>query len=101
MPKKQESSKAKSVSKKTKAKAVHIPENVMKVLKSVKDPHTGQFIFDAGMLTNIKVSGKKVKMKLVAPGMGCKCCGMIGTMISELAEGLKKVGYEADIEVGF
>ncbi len=84
-----------------KSAASHIPDNVMKVLKSIKDPHTGQFIFEAGMLTNIKVSGKKVKMKLVAPGMGCECCGMIGEMTGEIEVGLKKIGYEADIEVGF
>jgi len=53
------------------------------------------------MLTNIKVSGKKVKMKLVAPGLGCECCGMIGAMTSELSEGLKKIGYDTEIEVGF
>ncbi len=100
MPKTTNVSKAHSVSKKIKTKSVSIPDNVMKVLKSVKDPHTGEFIFDAGMLTDIKVSGKKVKMKLVAPGLGCECCGMIGTMTNELTEGLKKIGYEADIEVG-
>jgi len=101
MPKIRKSSKAHSVSKKSKSVKVSIPDNVMKALKSVKDPHTGQFIFEAGMLTNIKVSGKKVKMRLVAPGMGCECCGMIGEMTNELAEGLKKIGYEADIEIGF
>ncbi len=85
----------------SKAGASTIPESVMKVLKSVKDPHTGQFIFDAGMLTNIRVSGKKVKMKLVAPGMGCECCGMIGEMTGEIESGLKKIGYDAEIEVGF
>lgn len=100
MPKTTNVSKAHSVSKKIKTKPVSIPDNVMKVLKAVKDPHTGEFIFDAGMLTDIKVSGKKVKMKLVAPGLGCECCGMIGTMTNELTEGLKKIGYEADIEVG-
>ncbi len=88
-------------SKSKKVATSHIPDNVMKVLKSVKDPHTGQLIFEAGMLTNIKVSGKRVKMKLIAPGMGCECCGMIGEMTNELTEGLKKIGYEADIEVGF
>lgn len=88
-------------SKRKKADSSPISDSVMKVLKSIKDPHTGQFIFEAGMLTNIKVSGKKVKMKLVAPGMGCECCGMVGEMTNELSEGLKKIGYEADIEVGF
>lgn len=73
----------------------------MKVLKSVKDPHTGEFIYAAGMLTDIKVSGKKVKMKLAAPGLGCECCGMIGAMTGELSEGLKRIGYDAEIEVGF
>jgi len=101
MPKTSKVSKVHPVSKKAKAVNDAVPESVMKVLKSVKDPHTGQFVFEAGMLTNIKISGKKVKMKLVAPGMGCECCGMIGTMTNELAEGLKKIGYEADIEVGF
>ncbi|MFZ3077111.1 MAG: iron-sulfur cluster assembly protein [Candidatus Aenigmatarchaeota archaeon] len=101
MPKTTKVSKAHTVSKKPKTGSSNIPDNVMKVLKSVKDPHTGQFIFEAGMLTNIKVSGKKVKMRLVAPGMGCECCGMIGDMTNELSEGLKKIGYEADIEVGF
>jgi len=101
MPKTTKVLKAHSVSKKTKSGSAAVPESVMKVLKSVKDPHTGQFIFEAGMLTNIKVSEKKVKMKLVAPGMGCECCGMIGEMTNELSEGLKRIGYEADIEVGF
>ncbi len=95
---KQSKSKAKSSKGR---KNVSIPESVMKVLKSVKDPHTGEFIYGAGMLADIKVSGKKVKMKLVAPGLGCECCGMIGTMTNELCEELKKIGYEADIEVGF
>ncbi len=93
--------KSKSSKNKKGKKVSKIPDSVMKVLKSVKDPHTGEGIFDAGMLTDIKVSGKKVKMKLVAPGMGCECCGMIGAMTNELAERLKKIGFEADIEVGF
>lgn len=101
MPKTSRVLKARSVSKKSKSGKAPVPESVMKVLKSVKDPHTGQFIFEAGMLTDIKISGKKVKMRLVAPGMGCECCGMIGSMTNELSEGLKKIGYEADIEVGF
>lgn len=101
MPKTSKVLKAHHVSKKSKSGNASVPENVLKVLKSVKYPHTGQFIFEAGMLTNIKVSGKKVKMRLVAPGMGCECCGMIGAMTNELSEGLKRIGYEADIEVGF
>lgn len=78
-----------------------IPNPVMKVLKSVKDPHTGECLYGAGMLTGIKISGKKIRMKLVAPGFGCECCGMIGAMTNELSEGLKKIGYKAEIEVGF
>lgn len=92
---------AKSSKRKKAETSSQIPDSVMKVLKQIKDPHTGQLIFEAGMLTNIRVSGKKVGMKLVAPGMGCECCGMIGEMTGEIENGLKKIGYEADIEVGF
>lgn len=78
-----------------------IPKNVLKVLKEIKDPHTLQPLIDAGMLQDIKISGKTVSMKLVPPGFGCAACGFISQMVDEIKSAMKKQGYEAEIEVGF
>lgn len=78
-----------------------VPKEVMDVLKKIEDPHIGKNIVDAKMVKNIKVKGKKVSLKLIPPALGCAACGMIHGMIDEITKGLKKKGYEADIEIGF
>lgn len=77
------------------------PKKVMDALKKVNDPETGQSLLDSGMLQNIKVSGKKVSMKLVPPSLGCAACGMINQMVNDIKSSMKKQGYEAEVEVGF
>lgn len=78
-----------------------IPEKILKALKPLKDPETGESLLDSGMLKDIKVSGKKVTMKLVPPGIGCIYCGMFGIMSEDIKSALKKIGYEAEVEIAF
>ncbi len=78
-----------------------IPAKVLSALKKVNDPETNQPLLDSGMLKDIKVNGKKISMKLVPPKFGCAFCGMIGMMENDVKSAMKKIGYEAEVEIGF
>ncbi len=76
-----------------------VPEDVISVLKEIKDPETGGPVID--MVKDLRVEGKKVSMKFVPPFIGCAFCGLIGSMMDEIREALEKKGYEVEIELGF
>ncbi len=78
-----------------------IPEDVLKALKKVKDPHTGESLMDAGMIKDVVVSGKKVSLKLIPSNLGCAGCGMTAIMNKEIEDSLKAAGYEPEVEVSF
>ncbi len=78
-----------------------VPAKVLSALKKVNDPETNQPLLDSGMLKNIKVNGKKISMKLVPLNFGCAFCGMIGVMTEDVKTAMKKIGYEAEVEIGF
>lgn len=76
-------------------------EAVIKILKKIVDSHVGVNIYDAGMVEELKVSGKKVSFKLRVPSMGCSGCPSIQFMVDEIKGKLNKKGYESDISVAF
>lgn len=78
-----------------------IPAKVLSALKKLKDPETNQSLLESGMLKDIKVNGRKISMKLVPPNVGCAFCGLIGTMTEDIKSAMKKIGYEAEVEIGF
>jgi len=78
-----------------------IPDNILTVLKEVKDPHTGEVLIDANMIKDVKVSDKKVSLKLVPHGMGCMGCSMTSEMSREIEEKLKAAGYDTEIKISF
>lgn len=87
--------------KKSEKNSVNIPKNVLSALKKLNDPETNQPLLDSGMLKDIKVNGKKISMTLVPPNFGCAFCGLIGNMTEDIKSAMKKVGYEAEVEIGF
>jgi metal-sulfur cluster biosynthetic enzyme len=77
------------------------PKKILDALKPLKDPETQESLLESGMLKDIKVSGKKVSMKVVPPSPSCAFCGLFDFMANDIKSALKKIGYKAEVEVSF
>ncbi|MCD6477267.1 MAG: iron-sulfur cluster assembly protein [Candidatus Aenigmarchaeota archaeon] len=76
-------------------------EEVLNILRKIKDPHLGENIVDANMVKDLEINDKLVKFKLIAPAIGCVGCPAVQIMVEEIKEELNKHGYKSDIEVVF
>ncbi|RLJ04111.1 MAG: hypothetical protein DRP08_02445 [Candidatus Aenigmatarchaeota archaeon] len=72
-------------------------EEIKKILKDIKDPHTGKDIIDSKIIRDIKLNGKNVSISITPPYSGCAGCVFIQGIYMEIYEKLKKKGFEVSI----
>lgn len=72
-------------------------KDVMKVLRTVKDPEIGANLVDLGLIYGVKVTKDRVKIKMTFTSMFCPLAGAIDADIREKVgkiKGVKKVDVE-------
>ncbi len=73
-------------------------ETVRKILKEIIEPETGKSLIDSGMVKKIDVKGRKARVELLPLSASCAFCWVMGSLIAEIEEKLKKNGFEPDVE---
>ncbi len=71
-------------------------EKVVEVLKGIIDPHTGQSVYDMGLIEDLKVEGNKVALKFRPSSPFCPLGVQLATAIKQR---LKEVAEEVDVKV--
>lgn len=71
-------------------------EKVVEVLKGIIDPHTGQSVYDMGLIEDLKVEDKKVSLKFRPSSPFCPLGVQLATAIKQR---LKEVVEDVDLKV--
>lgn len=68
-------------------------KTILKKLEQVMDPEINISIVDLGLVYDVKMEGKKVKIIMTLTTMGCPLVGMIEAEIKEV---ISKIGFKKE-----
>lgn len=66
---------------------------VLKKLEQVMDPEINISIVDLGLIYDVKIESKKIKIIMTLTTMGCPLVGMIE---AEIKEAISKIGFKKE-----
>ena len=73
-------------------------ERVLRILKSILDPELNVNIVDLGLIYDMKIEGRRVKILMTFTNIACPLKNYI---LTEIKERLKSIGFDADVELTF
>jgi ring-1,2-phenylacetyl-CoA epoxidase subunit PaaD len=78
-------------------KELNIPDELLKILESVKDPEIPVLnVVDLGVIRDVEVHGKEITIKLTPTYSGCPAMDVIG---DDLERAFEKVGYTTRVQL--